>query len=304
MHPVVKKLLAWYRIHRRTLPWREAFSQDSRPDAYRIFISELMLQQTQVDRVIPLFDAFLKRFPSWQTLAHATTADLIHAWAGLGYNRRALYAREAAKEVLRSGVPHSEDDWRRLKGVGPYMAAALAEFVNHHRAIVIDTNVRRVAGRAFLGIHHPTPEHDKPLRNALEETTPQSGRHWEFPQAFMDLGSAICAPRTPDCRSCPLQHLCPVASDFLTGNAPSRRRTAPAERIHDEKPFPDRIYRGRMLAHVRMHGPTSLEAVGTLIDNAFDPIADADWLRAMAGRLVKDGLLRWSGRDTISLPHS
>lgn len=291
-------ILRWYRTHKRNLPWRRT------QNPYRIFISELMLQQTQVERVIPKYHAFLKRFPHWNALATATTAELIRAWTGLGYNRRALYAREAARTVVHTGIPSSEHEWRKLKGVGPYMAAALTEFVNHIRSLVMDTNVRRVVGRLMLGKPFPGLEDDKRIFAALKKLTPQTAQHAELPHAFMDFGSAVCTSRAPLCLSCPLRTQCKAAKTFLAARGKTLRRT-PAkitERIHRDKSYPDRIYRGRILSRVQTHGPLSLQACGPRIDPNFDPIADSQWLRDMAERLVKDGLLRWKSKDILALP--
>lgn len=292
----ITTLLRWYRAHGRSLPWRTT------RDAYRIFMSELMLQQTQVLRVIPKYHAWLKRFPNWKSLAAAKTAPLLHEWAGLGYNRRALQAREAAQTVTRAGEPTTEAGWRTLKGVGPYMAAALTEFAHHTRAIVIDTNVRRVAGRIFFGIPHPTIEEDRKLSTQLDKVTPQTGRHWDIPQAFMDLGSSICTVRKPACATCPMRSTCKAAPIFLSGGGQKTRSTKPRERIHDEKPHPDRIYRGRILALIRTNKTLNQAALGKNFDPDFDPIRDTEWRNAMVARLVKDGLLQ--GRNgSLSLPN-
>jgi len=298
MDATVKILLSWYRRHGRDLPWR------STRDSYRIFMSELMLQQTQVDRVIPKYRAWLKIFPSWTSLSNAKTADLIHAWAGLGYNRRALYAREAAKTVRAKGVPHTEAEWRALKGVGPYVAAALTEFVNGKRAIVIDTNIRRVIGRLFLGKPFPSIEHDRKIGVILERITPIDLRHRDLPQALMDFANAVCLPRTPRCAECPLQTSCRSAKAFLSGRPILRTKKRVTERMYAEKSFPDRIYRGRILALLRAKGPTKISTIGSRIDSSFDRIADTAWLSALIDRLVADGLLAEHRRGIVSLPNS
>ena len=243
----IRALLAWYRKNKRILPWRDV------DDAYRVFISEIMLQQTQVDRVIPKFREWIHQFPTWKRLADAKTADLLHAWAGLGYNRRALQVREAARQVVERGEPKDEGEWRALKGVGPYTAAALTEFANHRPAIVIDTNVRRVAGRLFLGRPHPTLSDDARLRGILARIVPRRGRHWDVPQAFMDLGSAICLP-SPQCAVCPLRRRCLAAPKFLSGMGPKRRMVRTKERRHANKPHLSRPHprtdtNGRTDAH-------------------------------------------------------
>ena len=293
--PLSSRLLRWYRQHGRVLPWRKT------TNAYRIFISELMLQQTQVERVVPKYQSFIKQFSTWKSLAEAKSADLIHAWAGLGYNRRVLYAREAAEEVVRNGIPSSETDWRKLKGVGPYMAAALTEFATGERAIVIDTNIRRVMGR-MIGILFPTPQDDPRIQRVLERETPLTKGHAEFPQALMDLANAVCTVRRPMCSVCPLQKDCRSAQEFLRGDVVKPTRRGPTERMHEEKPHPDRIYRGKILAWIRLHGATKVAALGPHIDSTYEAIADQEWVEAMVERLIKDGLLIKRGKDRISLP--
>lgn len=296
MDASVKKLLSWYRHHGRDLPWRKT------KNGYRIFMSEIMLQQTQVDRVIPKYRAWFKIFPTWKSLATATTADLIHAWAGLGYNRRALYAREAARAIMTHHMPRTMDAWRSLKGVGPYVAAALTEFVNNKRAIVIDTNIRRVIGRIFLRKPFPAFTDDAKIKNILEKITPRDARHRDLPQAIMDFANAICLPRSPKCAECPLQKECGASKIFLSGRKIKRTITRVTERIHAEKKIPDRIFRGRILTIVRTEGQTNISTLGSRIDSSFDHIADSDWLHAMIDRLIKDGLLVEHRRNIISLP--
>ncbi|MBU1348793.1 A/G-specific adenine glycosylase [Patescibacteria group bacterium] len=290
----IRQLVRWYGTHKRDLPWRDI------NDAYFIFVSEIMLQQTQVDRVIPKFKTWVKRFPTWNALADAKTPDLLAAWAGLGYNNRALRLRDAARQVMRDGVPTDEDGWKRLPGVGTYTAAALAEFANHRYAVVIDTNVRRVAGRAFLGIVHPQPTHDSRIRRSLLTNIPRRGRHWDIPQAFMDLGASICLPM-PSCATCPLKTTCLAAPKFLSGKVMRRTRTTTTEYRHAGKKHPDRIYRGRILTLIRERGPTRLSAIGPNVDTTFDAVRDNAWLETMVHRLIKDGILTMKKGGHVSL---
>jgi len=291
MSPFLRALLPWYRQHGRDLPWRKT------QDPYQIFMSELMLQQTQVDRVIPLYERWLKQFPTWKKLAEAETSALIHGWAGLGYNRRALFARESAKQVVADRVPKTEDGWRTLKGVGPYMAAALTEFVNHKRALVIDTNIRRVIGRVFLKLPYPRPIDDASILKVLEKETPLRGsQHSDMPQALMDLASGICSIRRPKCEICPLRTPCKARPGFEKGiYDDTKPRKKVTERIRDNKKYPDRIYRGRILAWVRENGATDMRHLGAKIDPEFS-LNDQDWVEAMIERMVKDGLLKKDGR--------
>lgn len=290
----ITKLTAWYARNKRDLPWRKT------RDPYRIFVSEIMLQQTQVDRVIDFYKRWLKQFPSWTSLARAKTDALLRAWAGLGYNRRALQLREAARQVVAHGVPQTIDDWMELKGVGPYTAAAVVAIVQRERAIVIDTNVRRVAGRIFLGRTYPALSDDTDVAKALDRNLPKDAKYWEFPQILMDFGTAICTPKNPACGSCPLRTNCKAAKKFLSGNAGEKPRVALREKIHRDKKYPDRIYRGRILAAVRNAREKNISTIGRVIDPSFDAHKDDAWLRAMIHRLSRDGMITIRG-EKISL---
>lgn len=296
MGAYASQLLAWYRRHGRDLPWRRT------RDPYALFMSELMLQQTQVDRVIGFWDAWCKRFPNWNALADAPTPDLLHAWAGLGYNRRALFAREAARQVVANGVPDTEDSWRHLKGVGPYMAAALTAFVDRQRAIVVDTNIRRVAGRALLGIAHPRPADDARIKSVLERETPVRGAHFDLPQAEMDIANAVCHVRSPDCAACPLKDAC-LAHPLFANGPVERPRAKKTERIREGKRWPDRIYRGRILAWIRAHGPTPIAHLGAKADETYRP-TDQEWVEAMVGRLAADGMVEVDEKRNVRLPRA
>lgn len=278
-------LLRWYARNKRDLPWRNT------RDPYKIFVSEMMLQQTQVDRVTNFYVRWIKRFPDWRSLARASTKNLLDAWAGLGYNRRALMLRDAARDVVRHGVPKTMDEWRRLKGIGPYTAAAIHAITARKRVIVIDTNVRRVAGRVFRGIPYPALADDPAVKRALDRRIPRKDAFWEIPQALMDLGTAVCTPRDPDCAHCPLRNDCRAAPKFLKGRAGPKPKTAVREHRHRDKPHPDRIYRGRILAAVRTGRARTIRALGPIVDASYDAKKDATWMRAMVSRLTKDGFL-------------
>jgi A/G-specific adenine glycosylase len=173
---VKELLLAWYQANARDLPWRKS------RDPYAILVSEIMLQQTQVDRVIPRYLHWLERWPTAESLAAATTAEVIVEWQGLGYNRRAVSLQRAARVVAEHGWP---DDLTELPGVGPYTAAAVGNFAFGRDELPVDTNVRRVQER--------TAE------------TFDAG----CAQALFDLGATICLARVPRCGACPLAAACP-----------------------------------------------------------------------------------------------
>lgn len=293
---VAATLLRWYRQYGRDLPWRRT------RDPYRILVSEIMLQQTQVDRVIKFYKRWLKQFPTWRKLASATNAQVIHAWAGLGYNRRALTLRNVARHVVECGLPTMEEDWLAIKGIGPYTAAAVSAFAQGQRTLPIDTNIRRVLGRLLLGKPFPTLADDARLRSMTDAFLPRRGAYYDVPQAIFDLATAICT-KNPSCGSCPLRRDCKAAKLFLSGKVkiPKRSIAVAHERRHRNKPFPDRIYRGRILKIIREWGQLRLPTIGSLVDPDFDRKLDQAWIKAMVDRLVKDGLV--SQKDqTITLP--
>ena len=289
---IAARLLKWYDKHGRDLPWRKT------RDPYAILVSEIMLQQTQVSRGLIFYARWLKRFPNWATLARATNAQVLKAWAGLGYNRRALMLREIAKAVVATGVPTSAEQWQKLKGIGPYTASAIALFANRERVIPIDTNIRRVLARVALGLPYPDLKDDEKIGKAANVIVPKTGRYDDFFQATFDLATSICT-KTPDCAACPLQTVCKAAPDFLAGNiaTPKAMIKKAVERRHRDKPYPDRIYRGRILALVRKtKNGIALSAIGPAIDPSFAKAHDQSWVEAMVARLEKDGMLKRKGR--------
>ncbi|MCA9384697.1 MAG: A/G-specific adenine glycosylase [Candidatus Magasanikbacteria bacterium] len=289
-------LLSWYRRNGRDLPWRHT------RDPYRILLSEVMLQQTQVTRVVDFYKAWLKQFPSFKALATAKTSDVLKAWAGLGYNRRALALQNIAKHITANGLPKTREEWLTLKGIGPYTADAIACFSLHERRWPIDTNLRRVGGRLWLGILYPELKDDERIRERALIELPKKGDVHEIPQAAFDLAVAICA-KTPQCAICPLQKHCLSAKSFLKGDvsAPKRMTKASNETIHPGKKYPDRIYRGRILAHIRIQKRAKRLAIGNVIDQHFDSPKDQLWVDAMIDRLIKDGLLIETNK-TLRLP--
>ncbi|MDX6664352.1 MAG: A/G-specific adenine glycosylase [Solirubrobacteraceae bacterium] len=205
---MVETLLAWYAEHGRDLPWRRT------RDPYAVLVSEVMLQQTQVARVVGRWERWLQRWPDAAALAAAPTADVLREWVGLGYNRRALRLHEACTVVARDGWP---EDLLTLPGVGPYTAAAVRAFAHDEPLVPVDTNVRRVFSRAGAMTGPP-----------------------ELGHALMDLGATICTARRPQCGACPLER-CP--SRGRVAEAPRVVRRA-APRFEDT----DRYVRGRVVA--------------------------------------------------------
>lgn len=284
-HTILSSLLAWYKLHGRDLPWRHT------TNPYHILVSECMLQQTQVLRVIPYYHRWLERFPDWQALATAPTSDVLHLWSGLGYNRRALALQNIAKQVAEHGEPRSANEWLTLKGVGPYTSAAVATFSRQEAVMPIDTNVRRLLGRALLGITFPQLEHD----TRIDQTTQpwlSASEFFHIPQALFDIASSICKKR-PECERCPLKEHCQAAPAFLSGSVtiPKQSIKKAIESRHNEKPHPDRIYRGRIVKLLRERNDLTRKNIGPSIDPDFDTTTDQAWLEAMIERLIKDRLI-------------
>jgi A/G-specific adenine glycosylase len=218
-----KSLLNWYDRNGRDLPWR---LRGRRPDPYRAWLSEIMLQQTTVAAVAPYFARFLERWPSVQALAAAPREDVLSAWAGLGYYSRARNLHAAAQILASDGFPDDEAGWRALPGVGPYTAAAIATIALGQPANVVDGNVERVMAR-LRAVETPLPAAKSELR-ALAGELVGGARPGDWAQALMDLGATICTPRTPKCGACPWREDCAA---FATG-APETypRRAAKAKR--------------------------------------------------------------------------
>ncbi len=200
-------LLAWYDVHRRALPWRALPGETA--DPYRVWLSEVMLQQTTVAAVRPRFEAWVARWPDFDALAAADEAEVMAAWAGLGYYARARNLVAAAKVVVsehNGAFPPDEATLRTLPGLGAYTAAAVAAIAFGQRAVVVDANVERVVARLFA-IREALPGARVAIRAAADRVTPDA-RAGDFAQAMMDLGSGICTPKKPSCLLCPLQGEC------------------------------------------------------------------------------------------------
>jgi A/G-specific adenine glycosylase len=204
-------LLAWYDRHRRKLPWRPPAGE--RADPYRVWLSEIMLQQTGVKTVGPYFEKFLARWPDVDALGRATLDDVLRMWAGLGYYSRARNLHACAVAVRRDhgGVfPDTEEGLRALPGIGPYTAAAIAAIAFDRRTMPVDGNIERVVSRLFA-VEEPLPK-AKPLIQQLATTLLDTGdeksRAGDSAQALMDLGSSICTPKKPACALCPLNDDC------------------------------------------------------------------------------------------------
>ncbi len=200
-------LLAWYDVYKRDLPWRAKAGEAA--DPYRVWLSEIMLQQTTVAAVAPYYRAFLKRWPTVKRLAAASQDDVLGAWAGLGYYSRARNLHRAAQTVAgeMSGVfPGSSEALRKLPGVGAYTAAAIAAIAHGERVAAMDANAERVIARLFA-VEEPLPKARQTLAALAEPLVPE-GRAGDFAQGLMDLGSSICVSKKPLCDACPIAAFC------------------------------------------------------------------------------------------------
>jgi A/G-specific adenine glycosylase len=199
------RLLTWYKRHGRTLPWRTT------DDPYHILVSEIMLQQTQVDRVLPKYHEWIARFPSLAALADAPEDDVSAAWRPLGYNIRPKRLQTIAREaVTRFGgeLPSDEDTLLSFKGIGQYTAGAIRSFAFRQRAAILDTNVARVLHRVFVGAGDPKRHGMRRQLWAISAALVPKRHVFDFNQALMDLGALVCTPRKPKCPACPLMSMC------------------------------------------------------------------------------------------------
>ena len=213
------RLLAWYDRNGRDLPWRV---RAGRPDPYRVWLSEIMLQQTRTAAVGPYFEKFLRLFPNVQALAIAPRDAVLGAWAGLGYYARARNLHAAAGILAKQGFPETEVGWRALPGVGPYSAAAIAAIAFGRPANVVDGNVERVMARLHA-VETPLPA-AKPELRALAGELVGADRPGDWAQALMDLGATVCTPRSPKCEACPWRAAC---AGFASGAPESYPRRTP-----------------------------------------------------------------------------
>jgi A/G-specific adenine glycosylase len=301
-------LLAWFAEAARDLPWRHT------RDPYLILVAEIMLQQTQVDRVIPKYHAFLEHFPTLEALADAPTAEVIRAWSGLGYNRRAVNMQRAARAVLEQHADHFPRDMaalRALPGIGPYTAGAIACFAFEQDVAFMDTNIRRVIERVFAASAEAGAPGEARLL-ALAQAAVPAGQGWAWNQAIMELGALICTAATPKCWRCPLQANCRDyaarrASDeqLFDGAAAVERR--PARRVAErrEAPFADssRFYRGRIIETLRQQSSgtaLTLTELGRRIKADYSD-EDRAWLQQLASGLARDGLLQLED-EAVRLP--
>jgi len=278
-------LLGWFNEHARDLPWRRT------RDPYAILVSEVMLQQTQVDRVLPYYTRFLERFPTVEDLANAATSDVIRIWSGLGYNRRAVNLQRAARAVvdeLGGSFPDDPADLKKLPGIGAYTAGAIAAFAYEQDVAFLDTNMRRVVSRVIFGSESARESDAIEAAHALVPP----GHGWTWNQALIEFGALHCTARRPACILCPLREECAA---YPTMQVALQRKSSSTRQAKTE-PFEStsRFYRGRIVEALRAlpaDEPAGIPLVelGSKVREGFTS-ENLPWLRDLVDGLQRDGL--------------
>jgi len=285
---IQEALISWFENNARDLPWRRT------RDPWPVLVSEVMLQQIQVQRAVPFYERFLARFPTVEALANAPLAEAIRVWEDLGRYRRIVYLHKTARIVMEGHdgrIPSDPNELRRLPGIGPYTAGAVACFAYERDATFLDTNMRRVLQRYFFGLKAATSTTAKQLLQIAEELVPPD-RGWRWNQALMETGALVCTARSPRCAECPLREGCRARVEAMSAGWPKPERRIPAYRYEDS----NRYYRGRVLAELRRVSSSgskgiALHELGRRVRHDFD-VRDPYWLHAAVESLCKDGLAK------------
>ncbi|MDP9236650.1 MAG: A/G-specific adenine glycosylase [Chloroflexota bacterium] len=293
-------LLDWHAAHALQAPWRES------GDPYQALVAAVMAQQTQMSRVLPVYERFMAAFPSVELLAAASAGDVIRAWAGMGYNQRAVRLHRAARQIVASGWPHDAESLAKIDGVGPFTAAIIASFAFGTAAACVDTNVRRVLGR-LAG----DESIDGPALQALADASIAAAAPAAWNQTLMDYGARICTSM-PKCAECVVSTWCPtyarrteapllLAEGRASYDARPRRRAAKRE-----SPFEgsSRYYRGRiidLLCRLAPDDSISVEALPALLSDADSGLPDSELIWGLVSALEHAGLAH-SDSGRISLP--
>ena len=277
-----KEITSWFKKNKRDLPWRKT-------DAWGVLVSEFMLQQTPVNRVLPIYEEWMKRWPTASSLSKATPAQVITAWGRLGYPRRALRLHECAKKItnnLGGKIPENEAELRALPGIGEYTAAAIAAFAFEKRSLVLDINIRRLYARLFDGVETPTQAATKVEKSRYEELIPKREPH-VWAAASMELGAVICTSQAPKCGICPVAHVCAWRSlDYPKSDVVKRRQS-----WHGT----DRQCRGTIVQALRENEVLTKSQITQLWD------VPSQLEKALL-TLLDDGLIESRGKNKFSLP--
>jgi A/G-specific adenine glycosylase len=274
--------LRWYRRHGRDLPWRVT------RDPYAILVSEIMLQQTQVSRVIPKYQEFLKRFPTVGALARAKLRAVLRCWSGLGYNRRARNLWQCARDVVarhRGRMPRETEELQSLPGIGRYTAGAVASFAFGAREAAVDTNVRRVLSRALLGVDRAD---DATAWRLASDVLPKDAATWNH--ALMDIGALFCRAK-PNCAECPLREACAFRRRGVG------RVNSTAARPQGRFEGSRRQQRGRVIRALVDARSVDLMRLGPQVKVGFGK-SDLPWLQELLIDLERDGLVALNRKRT------
>lgn len=283
------RVLAWYGAEQRTLPWRAPGT-----DAWGVYVSEVMAQQTQVERVAVEWVKWMERWPTPAALAASSPADVVRQWGRLGYPRRALWMHAAATRMVEQHggeVPRDEAALRALPGVGEYTAAAIRAFAYGERSAVLDVNVRRVHARVFDGVAAPGSSVTKAERAHHDRFLPEDASTASvLSQAVMEFGAVVCTARDPHCDTCPLADLC-------AWNRAGRPAASTSTRRQPKFAGSDRACRGALMQVLReAHAAVPASALEAAWEDALQRARCLD-------SLVADGLVIPMPRNTFSLPH-
>jgi len=278
-----KEITNWFKKNQRDLPWRKT-------DAWGVLVSEIMLQQTPVVRVLPVYTEWMKRWPTPRDMAKASGGDVITAWGRLGYPRRALRLLECAKVIssdYNNRIPETEMELRKLPGIGEYTAAAIVAFAFKERSLVLDINIRRLFARAIDGVEVPTTSINKSERKDRAALIPTRNPHL-WAAATMELGALICTAAKPKCELCPIANHCRWRSlDYPKSDAPKRTQSWNGT---------DRQCRGVVVQALRENKTLSKKELSKLWS------MQPQFEKALVS-LEKDGLITSPKKNYYSLPH-
>lgn len=279
---IISPVRRWYRRHGRSLPWR------GESDPYRIILSEIMLQQTQVSRVLDIYPRFLRRFPSMRSLALARQREVVLAWRGMGYNNRAVRLHALASVLVERGmrIPSDAASLLELPGIGRYTAHAILSSVHGLPVPVVDVNIRRLLSRVLWRMSSTADmRSEAEIWRTAERILPRRGVY-DWNQALMDIGATICTGRLPSCSRCPLGGIC-ASRKGMTQATRGARKSEPG--LHG---VPNRIYRGRIVEALRRKkAGFRTESLGREIHPEFSQ-HDVPWLESLLSGLERDGLVR------------
>ncbi len=275
------KILSWYLVNKRPLAWRKT------RDPYKIFLSEIMAQQTQAIRAEIYYKKWIQQFPNWNSLASASTGNVLRMWSGLGYNSRALRLHETAKIIstkYHSKLPADSIELQKLPGIGKYTAQAILCFAFKKQVPVVDVNIRRILTRVFSVVKSANEMYSEKIvwKIAEEILPPQNAFLWN--QALMDLGAIVCTARSPKCRDCPISKKCASAFSNSLLIIKKVKKKEPSR-----KGIPRRLYRGKILKLLHHHKFTG-DKISAIIWKSFS-VQDVDWLEDLLQKMTADGLI-------------